>query len=284
MTDHILRYTATSLTLTWYVDGDATDVGDVTIGITSDDGDTIVAAGTATTNNADGTYTYAVSNTLTATPDLWTATWTDTSTGDDVTTRIEVVGAHLFTEAEARAWHDSALTSATKYTDAWIAEQRVRITDEFEGILGRSPIPRYRRETLTGSGGHVLRLERPGVSEVVAATINGTAQTVGDLVVVGASGDQLHHTTATWTEGTTSNPRNVKVEYVHGLDAPADLKRAALTVLHKSVTSNVDEALRFLSPGAGAVQLPVAGRGGAWYGIPSVDAVLNRRRLLTVVG
>lgn len=280
----ILRYTAATLTFSWYTDG-ALDAGidAVTIGIVNDDGDTIVAAGTATTDVGDGTYTYAVPNTLTAVPDLWTATWTDTSSGDDQETRIEVVGGWLFTEAEARAWHNSALTSATTYTDAWIAEQRVRITDELEQILGRSPVPRYRRETLSGSGGHLLYLERPDVTEIIAATIGGTAQTVGDLVVAGSVNNALHHTTATWTEGSTSDPRNVKVEYVHGLNAPADLKRAALTLLHRSVTSELDARMVSFTDGFGNFRLAQPGQRNSFYGLPPVDAVLARYRLLPVV-
>lgn len=284
MTTQILRYTAASLTFTWYTDGTADpNIDAVTIGIVNDDGDTIVAAGTATTDNGDGTYTYAVANTLTATPDLWTATWTDTSSGDDQTTRIEVVGGWLFTEAEARAFDGAALTSTTSYTDAWLAEQRVRITDEFEQILGAAPVPRYRRETLPGSGGHVLDLERPYVTEVISASVGGTAQTLGDLVVVGAVDNRLHHTTSTWTAGTTSDPRNVTVEYVHGLSAPADLKRAALTVLRQSPGSDLDaRALSFTDQG-GSVRLAQPGMRNMWYGIPTVDRVLRDYRVLTHV-
>ena len=95
-----------SLIKTWDVDGTATDVGDVTVGVVDGNGDTIVAVLTATTNNADGTYTYSLADQ--ANPDQLTITWTRTNTGADLIDRLELVGNWLFTESQARAFQAKA--------------------------------------------------------------------------------------------------------------------------------------------------------------------------------
>jgi hypothetical protein len=272
----ILKNTAASITTSWYVDGTATDVGDVTVGIVDSAGTTVVAAGAATTNNGDGTYTYAIANSLTGSVAEWTVTWTDVDSGDDLDTEVEVVGSHLFTEAQARAFDLSALSDASTYSDADIALARDRITDAFESICEISFVPRYAREQLPGTGTPILYVSKPKVSEVLSATIGGTAQTVSDIVVLPGRG--LHHTTTDWTAATRADPLNCVVAYEHGYTKPpGEITRAALIVLREQVVAS-DIPLRALgySTEIGNVQLATAGMRGAWFGLPEVDAVLSR--------
>ena len=137
-----------TLIKSWYVDGTATDVGDVTIGVVDGNGDTIVAAVTATTNNADGTYTYSLADQ--PNPDQLVIPWTRADTSADLIDRIELVGNWLFTEAQARAFHAKAdaasalkpLNSEGEYPDDVIADERLRIQDDLESWTGPSWVPR----------------------------------------------------------------------------------------------------------------------------------------------
>lgn len=277
----ILKNTGpTTLTKTWYVNGTATDVGTVTIGIVDAAGTVVVAALTATTNNGDGTYTYSLAI-QTQVSEL-TVTWTD-STGQSLVDEIEVRGNHLFTEAEARAFHGAELANATTYPDGDIAEARDRIMDEFQQICGVSFVERYRRDQLPGTGGRVLFVKYPHVQSVLSATVSGTTVPVANVVATTPDGKGLWRTNGTWTRGTASNPLNVVVEYSHGLDTvPGDIKRAALILLRHLLVKDTtggglsDRAIS-LTDEVGTIRLSQpSNRFNRPYGIPSVDTALDR--------
>jgi len=243
-----------SLTKTWYVDGTATDVGDVTVGITDGNGDSVVASGTATTNNADGTYTYSLADQ--PSPDILTVTWTRDDTGADLSDRLELLGNWLFTEAQARAFQGKAdatssllpLASSTEYPDATLADERARITDDLEQWTGRSFIPRYARIELPGNGQSTISLRdgfcrtsdgytlnRPGrfndIGVLLTAKVGSTAQTASEIKIDPVRG-RLVHTTGYFTEATITNPFNVVIEYVYGLPYLIDgVDRIAMKLL-----------------------------------------------------
>lgn len=243
------------LTKTWYVDGTATDVGDVTVGIVDGNGDTVVASGTATTNNADGTYTYQLADQTD--PNFLTVTWTRSDGNGDLVDEVEVVGGRLFTEAAFRAHNDDQFTSTTRYPDAAIAAARTSASQALEMWTGQSWVPRYCRVQLSGNGEHALYmgdanprtaagkpLHRPGrmrhIHRLLSATVSGSSVTVGNVV---ADRSILYRTDGTWTRGTTSNPLNVTVEYVYGHAYPVDgVDRIAMLVaadlLRESILSN----------------------------------------------
>lgn len=243
-----------ALTKVWYVDGTATDVGNVTIGIVDGNGDTVVAAATATTNNADGTYSYSLADQ--ANPDILTITWTRASTGADLVDRVELVGNWLFTENQARTFSAKAdatsalipLASATEYPDDTIADERARLTDDLEYWTGRAWIPRYARLELAGNNSSVLdlaygncqtsdgyQIHRPGrladIGVILSATISDTD--VAANVRVDSRRRALILTNgSTWTASTTNDPYNVVVEYVYGLPYLVDgVDRIALKEL-----------------------------------------------------
>lgn len=297
-----------SLTKTWYVDGTATDVGDVTIGVVDGNGDTVVASGTATTNNADGTYTYSLADQ--PNPDQLKVTWTRTDTGADLSDDIELLGAWLFTEAQARAFNAKAdatsalvpLASSTEYPDDTIADERARIQHDLERWTGRSYVPRYARVELSGSGTRSLSLsggrtvtsdgyvlDRPGrrmdIGPLLSVTIGGTSVAVSNFVVDQA-GEQLLRTDGSFTHATTTNPYNVVVEYVYGLPSLSDgVDRIALKLLvDRLVPSAFPDRLlsadtdlgttRFVQPG---------GPMGNVSGIPEVNAWVKSHQFKTLV-
>jgi hypothetical protein len=258
-----------SITKTWYVDGTPTDVGAVTIGIIDGNGDEVVASGTSTTNNANGTYTYSLADQ--AAPDVLVLTWTRVSTGADLVDRMELVGNWLFSEAQARTFAAKAdatsalipLASSTEYPDAVLADERTRITDDLEFWTGRAWIPRYARLELNGNGSSVLSLHkgicrtadgyglnRPGrtadIAELLSVTVGGTALTLTDIEIDPIVG-RLINKGGVWTAATTNDPYNVVVEYVYGMAYLIDgVDRIALKILIDRLVPSAypDRALR----------------------------------------
>lgn len=244
------------LTKTWMVDGDATDVGTVTIGIVDATGTDVVASGTATTNNADGTYTYSLASQSAC--KLLTITWTRSDTSAALVDTLEVTGGRLFTEAAARAetitGAQTPLSNTSTYPDATIATIHDEIVDAFEAECSRSFIPRYCRINLPGNGTYRLpiqdgrartstgrRLPRPGwlndIATVISVTVDGTAVTTTNVIIDGAA---LYRTDAAWALPATTLPLNVVVEYEYGLDPTPEATRHALkTLLHNAVPSNL---------------------------------------------
>lgn len=278
------------LTKTWYVDGDATDVGTVTIGIVDGNGDTVVAAGTATTNNGDGTYTYTLADQTE--PNLLTVTWTRSDGNGDLSDDIEVVGGRLFTEAAFRAFNDDQFSSSVRYSDAAISDARTAVTQQLEQWTGQSWVTRYCRVEHPG-GGQVLALAegvprtaagaplyRPGrlqnVQQVLAATNSGTSVTVSQLTV-----NRGHiHWSQSFVSPSTSNPLPVVVEYSYGHPYPVDgVDRIAMllaadrlreTVLSNRATSMSDEM--------GTYRFETPGRAGNVSTIPEVNEWVKAHR------
>lgn len=229
-----------TLTHTWYVDGTATNVGDVTVGIVDGSGSAVVTPGTATTNNGDGTYTYSLSDQTT--PDILVSTWTRSDTSASVVSHLEVVGSHLFTEPMARAYGakddgTAPLSSATEYADATILDGRDRITDELEEWTGRSWIRRYCRAEFAGDGTRSLYLQdgiprlasgyplhRRGrimdVVQLLSVSVGGTSVATTNFKV--GSGGLISRTSGVFSSATSSSPLNVVVEWEYGLPFPVD--------------------------------------------------------------
>ena len=267
----------------WEIDGtpDA-GVNTVTIGIVDGNGDTIISAGTATTDNNDGTYDYVLADQ--PLPDQLTVTWTRTDTSADLIDRIELVGNWLFIESQARGFQAKAdatsalkpLNSATEYPDAILAAERLRIQDDLESWTGRSWVPRYCRVELNGNGSRILplggiartsdgyALNRSGrwadIAVILTVTINGTLQTASDYTF-DPIGSNIVSKVGPFRVGTVSTPYNVVVEYVYGLPTIVDgVDRIAMKLLVDRLvpSSFPDRALsvdtdfgttRFVQPG-----------------------------------
>jgi hypothetical protein len=298
-----------TLTLTWYQSGTPTDVDDVTIGIVDGNGVEVVADETATSNEGSGVYTYTLADQ--ANPNLLLATWTDVSSGDTRVERLEVVGGFLFTENQARTFAAKAdatsalvpLASSTEYPDDIIADERARLTDDFETWTGRSWIPRYARVVLSGNGGSVLslrvgkcvtsdgyKLNRQGrrndIAELLSVTVGGTTVSTSDVEIDETLG-RLIRTSGVWTAASVTDPFNVVVEYVYGLPYLADgVDRIALKLLVDRLVPSAwpDRVLsadteygttRFIQPGG-----PMSNR----TRIPEVNDWINTHNMKVLVG
>lgn len=278
--ERIQQNTPGTLSQQWYEDGAAVDPGTVTVGITRADGTTLVAAGTATTGSGSGVRTYNLTTTHTALLDRLTVTWTSTLKGSQVT-YVEVVGGFLFSISQARQL--APLNNATTYTTARIVEARTLAEQTIEDACGRAFVPRYTRETLSGSGTTDLMLSQPDLRSVRSVTVTtsgvGTAYTSPELALLAVNPSGLVYGPSSWTAGTG----NITVGYEHGSSyPPARVSQAALILARSWLVSGpVDNrALGQASPdGSFSFGLATPGRNGSYVGIPEVDAVIDQYSL-----
>jgi hypothetical protein len=221
------RLTSATITQTFTVDGVAADLdsGVPTVVITRPDLTTI-ASGTVSNSwagppaRSTGQYRFVLAGQ--PNPTILDVTWTGTIGGQSQTLQntVEIVGADLFTISAFRAMRVAggtpfATTAVPLYTDTQIHEVRAAILDEFEEILGFSPVPRFRRATLSGNWSTCLGLPGLKASEILSVTVNGVAQTASNYQVTDANEIEA---ISNYSYGTafTGGRRNVVVEWVHG--------------------------------------------------------------------
>lgn len=248
-----------------------------------------VASGTATiVGGGSGKLRLDLTAAQNARPSILTATWTfevPTNEARTLVTRHESVGEHLFTVAQARATDNAVLASAVAYPDDAILRVRDLILDAFTDVCGPTFGTRYARAVLDGNGRDAIEI--PGAAAVSALlsvserASGGTAlsaYTAGELadVLVYPAGLLVRETMGTFASGR----RNVVVEFEHGVTpVPLEIREAALRLLRDQIVpSNLPDRATSQSNEFGAFSLATAGMRGAWFGIPRVDAVLDRYR------
>lgn len=279
----LLRGSAGTIVATFYNDdGAAADPGVTSVSVADEAGTVIIASIAA--GGSGTTRTLAYSGTNTALLDRWVVTWVTTAFGT-LTTRLEVVGAFLFSVAEARTFDDRILSDTTKYPTVAIEDARASITDWLTRVLGYSPIPRYSLDVLDGSG--TVRLFLPAqyigtLRSVASRTSGGTlwaafdSATLAD-VFADLTGQLTRETLGSWTTGT----ENWRIGYEHGrwTQIPTDLKRAALTqARYELVGSNLTDRAISITTEFGTEQRWTPGlsaRGTAVSALPYVDSVVR---------
>ena len=264
--------TPATIDATFYPAGDDTGANDgtVTVAVTRADGTTVDGIG-AVSVGTEGRYTA----TLPAQEqmDILTATWTGNTA--KVRTIHEIVGANLVELAEIRA--QTNLTSDSIHPTALLDDARSWFLDLVDDYCGFSPVPRFTQETVDGTGySRVVIPNKAYVRTIRYITVDGVA--VDDLAAWDLD-EGILCGPATLTKGR----RNIVIGYEHGLDqAPADLRRAALTAIRARVLADTSKQLpdRVLSQTNefGAVQYAQASKRYP-TGLPEVDAVLARYRL-----
>lgn len=276
----ILRGTAETLSAAFTVDGTAVDPGTVTVTITRADGTTLVQGG-ATGGAGAAPRTYALSTSQTALLDQLTITWTTANLGT-LTTSAEIVGAHLFTISEARAFESGTLENVTTYPQSRIEEDRARITDAFEDICGVSFIPRYRYVRLD-SVRDAVELPDMYIQTIRSfETRSGSDWTAYDQAAIS---DLLYDDTGqVWQECSwlSAGRQTVRVGYEYGYrTVPLEIHRAALRLLvsiYGSTQTNFPERATSMSDEFGTFSLATPGLRGSHFGLPEIDAILNRHR------
>lgn len=283
MNSRILAGTPAAIELTVYEDGEPVAFGGtptVTV-VHQATGATIVEDAEATIGET-GTLRYTLSPAITATVKPLRATWSATVGSAAMTwdTYHEIVGAHLFTIAEARAFDMAALGSAEAYPDELITAYRDLVAESFEDVTGVSFGTRYRRDVLDGDGTTVLWLRRVQCSRVVGVSIrtrgSQTWTALDDLdgLVLSEHGHLERESGGVWPAGR----QNIAVEYEHGWQPiPAEVSRAALWLARDNLTgTDLPRNAIAQNDQFGTFTLSTPGLRGSYYGLPQVDEVVKR--------
>ncbi len=256
--------------------------GTLTVGITKADGTELLAAGSSTTNpTGTGSYTRALTVAQTATLDILTATWTDSTDSSTLITVHEIVGGYYFTLAEARA-ADATLADAARHDDTGLQATRRDVEEEFEAICAVAFVPRYRRVRLDGDGTARLLIPDPlprtlRSVRVYSDATTYTSFTAAEIAAVTLPSNGVIERTdgGVWAYGR----QNLVLEYEHGHDRPpAEIKRAAIARARQRLrlgnSGLPDRTETFTSNEFGAFRLATAGRDRV--GTDWIDAALAR--------
>lgn len=270
MANQFLRNTEAVLSITF--SSGAAD-GDVIVTVTSEQG-TLVETGTAIPDLVTtGRYTYPLSpqTELNRLDVAWTGAWDGIE--QTITIEAEIVGAYLFTIAEARAFGDKQLADTNAYPDEDIRDARERIADEFQFICSVPFFPRYEHSVFDGNGNTALFLPYKRVLRLVAVTVNGIPLGSSDLANVYVHPSGRLERLGGWTRG----QQNIAITWERGYRiVPEGIKYAALAFAHyQLVNSEITDRMVTFANELGRVRLSVPGRNNP-TGIPLVDSVLNR--------
>jgi len=289
----ILKGTSVTVTETFSVDGTPTDLdsGVPTIVAKFPDGSALTPAPVASgawTGRTVGQYRIVLdpqSEVTVLDPIAWTG-----NIGGKIQvlySRVEWVGGLLFTLSDLRglkvAGSTPFSTTATPlFTDQQIMDARAATLDEFEQILGFSPVPRHARSAVDGDGLWSVLLPHLKTHRLISVTVNGAAQQVGSYTL--RRSGILEATSNYVASGTfTAGRQNVVVEYVHGEPrvmgdgGNVAMLRAAMR-LDPGISSTASSVT---TPDGVSYSYDPAGqitRGGVTrhFGVPAIDSWLQR--------
>jgi hypothetical protein len=267
--DRVLRATASTISVTFHVDGTATDPtpDTATVHITRADGTDVVVAGTAATSGGAGVFSFTLTPLMTAVLDTLTVRWTTQNLGT-LTTTVEVVGGFLFSVAQARAL--KPLNDTTRYPTQAIIDARTLAESALEDACDVAFVPRARTVTTIASGS-TLSL---GVNRVRSVgSITDYEGTVTDLTTTWIAGGMVVGTTV-WS----ARPLTVRVE--HGYDTPPPRVSAACLLLAKNwlIKGPIDDRATAVTTDDGTFSMATPGLRGSSFGLPEVDAVVAEYR------
>lgn len=280
----VLRGAVSTLEITVYSDGVATDPTVASVTAVDEQGNAVGIGAASITGGSTGKVTTAAAVSTTA--KSLTLTWSLTvgGTAQTFTTYHEVLGDFLFTEAELRAFDGGAVANTTTYTDSDISNARELVRVGFEQICNVAFGERAKRAVLDGDGTATIWLGDMQVKSVTAAatretgSATWTALTVAELadLLVSPNGRVIRDSLGTWPSGN----RNVRVDYTYGYQPiPGEVRRAAMWVARNYLTgSNIPRNAISQVDDLGTFQLSVPGQRGSWYGFPEVDRVLRDYR------
>lgn len=183
---------------------------------------------------------------------------------------FEIVGDHIVTLAEIRAFDNGAFADSEEFTDdrlrdarLW-AEQRI----EHERAAGVAFVPRGTKDVLWADGEAELWLTWPRVRAIRSLTI--------DDVDIDPDTVQARNMSIRRTLGFTGR---VEVVYEHGYDHPSQpVKEVALLAAKEYLIRNLGSRATTESTDVGFYRLSIAGEGGR-TGIPEVDALIADERM-----
>lgn len=273
----VLVDTDITMSVTFEVDGTPTDPSPATatVTITRDDG-TVIVPGLAAARTGTGEFSYTLDAGDNDQLDILTAEWT--SSLGTLTTTTEVVGGFLFTIADARRL--KPLQDATKYPADRIIEARTLAESALEDLCGVAFVPRYARETFSGTGTTSLLL-RPRTTLVRSVTSDGTVYTPTEIAALVPQQTGAVYNPNRWASGYG----NLSVSYVHGYTSPPPRVSQACLLLAKNwlVDGPLDDRMTSMSTDDGTFALLTPGLRGSFTGIPEVDACVQTYGLAVAI-
>jgi hypothetical protein len=291
--------TSATLSKTFQVNGVPSDLdsGVPTVTLTRPDGTAGPASGTVNHVGSAGSGTYSVVVAAQATPIYFDVTWVGTIGGQPQTRgdRVEWVGQPLFIIAAMRAFRvpggtPFSLTAVPLVTDQQIMDARTATLDEFQRILGFSPVPRFHRETHDGDGSWQLRLGHRRASKLLSITVSGVTKDIAGYTLHDSG---ILEATSNYAPSGQFTPGrgNVAVEYVAGWSQiQGDGARQAMLYAAADLNPSVfTMGTTVTTPDGVSVTYEPSEMGRSGYvrhtGIRSVDRWLNRWSLAgTAVG
>jgi len=277
---------ATATTLTFQPagsDGEPTDPGVVTVGVTRSDGSALVVAGAATVGTGTAVRAYTLTAAETASLDVLTATW-KVGTVTVGTTSHEIVGGYYFTSADLRDAEPSLANAAQDPLLKLIAA-RSEVEAFIEGVCGCAFVPRFslvrgfvRDGSINYDGDSTITLH-PYLRSIRWARYWGTD--VVDYTVL--TGTELAAISINDT-GVISVPYGnhvYEIGYEHGAPMlPADIKAAAMAIARMAVhrkRSGIPDRVQSMSTPEGST-LNFGRVGTQWRptGVEWVDEILRR--------
>ena len=270
--ERTLRGTSATISVTFYVDGVATDPGPdaATVEVLRDAGTQLVAP-TPATEAGPGKFTFALTPIHQAQLDLLKARWTATVAGQPQTveTEIEVVGGFHFSLAFARKL--SPLDDDAAYPTPDLVEARTMAEQALEDECGVAFVPRYAKETLYGDGGRILRLGRVRVTKLQSVLVDGTALTSQELAALrlGSLGRITRDTG--WTRGA-----RIDVFYEHGSPrAPSRVARASRLLAKSWLVERIHDERATVIESEGGGRTVFASARDQPFDLPEVNAVVR---------
>jgi len=263
-TGHIYKDSRGRIAVIAYVDGTATDAsGTVTCTVTDEGGTVILNAVTATN---DGTGIYYVDLGISNTTDVnklyavWTGTWESIS--QKLRTNHEILGFPIFTEAQARSFDVSQLSSASDYPDADILDERQKITELLEQWTGVSWSSKYNRVKLQGEGDRIISVPSFHITKILSVTVLGESIATSNFEIDENAGF-IHRTDGFFEKPTAEFPLPVVIEYEYGWDYIRNgVDRIGLKLLiDRIVPSNIPERASSFNDELGNITLVTQGGG-----------------------
>jgi hypothetical protein len=238
---------------------------------------------------SQGVYDFRLVAADVADPTVYTVAWSGNIGGQPttITTQVEALGEFLFNLADLRDLRVGngkpfAATAVPNFPDEQLLEARTATLEEFQRILGVSPVPRFAREIHSGTDCGWLVLDQQAATKLLAVTVNGVAQQLAGWTLDDSS--ILRTTSAYRPAGyIPGGVANVAVEYVHGWERVEGdggniaMLRAAMR-LQPGLSA---EAASVVTPDGVSYSFDPAGqvtRAGTvrHFGVPAIDSWLNR--------
>lgn len=286
--DRSLQSTPATLSVTFTVDGVATDPSPatVTVEILRADGTVLVAAGTSTGHTGVGTFAFSLTAAQTALLDTLTARWTSTNLGTIVTTQ-EIVGGFVCSTADLR----SLFPDTAAYPNAVLHEMRNYAETSLENALGFALVPRYSYETINlRARTKFIRTAWPYIRSIRSVSVGGVAYTSTQLALLTTARSFVY---GTWPvsmeidgEGGWSTGI-IKIGYEHGVEAGGDLaigaRRASLAVANDygGGVGSIDSRAETIVTVDGTIRLR-GGGSGSLFTAAGVDSWVQANREVSI--